>query len=143
MSSIDVSFTNKYEPAHINLLEKCQIDWAKAQGFKYVHLGAIKLGLGTLVCPYLLVSSLCVAIDTRHHNFVDAIIGDFIAPLHDGLAFGTIYPKYFVSLEDLYIYDLLKAYILPKGFNMDTGLKIIQLKGVVVDRFGNDTLPPL
>ena len=38
VSSIDVSFTNKYEPAHINLLEKCQIDWAKAQGSKYAHL---------------------------------------------------------------------------------------------------------
>ena len=63
--------------------------------------------------------------------------------MHDGLAFGTIYPKYFVSLEEPYIYDLLKAYILPKGFNMDTGSKIIQLKGAVVARFGNDTLPPL
>ena len=51
VSSIDVSFTDKDEPVHINLLEKCQIDWEKAQGFKYVHLGAIKLGLGTLVRP--------------------------------------------------------------------------------------------
>ena len=115
----------------------------KAQGFKYVHLGAIKLGLGPLVRPYLPISSLCVAIDTRHRTFADAIIGGFTAPLHDGPAFGTIYPKYSVSLEDPYIYDLLKAYILPKGFNMDTGSKIIQLKGAVVARFGNDTLPPL
>ena len=71
------------------------------------------------------------------------IIGGFTTPLHDGPAFGTIYPKYYVSLEDPYIYHLLKAYILPKGFNMDTGSKIIQLKGAEVNRFGNDTLPPL
>ena len=143
VSSIDVSFTNKDEPVHINLLEKRQIDWVKAQGFKYVHLGAIKLGLGPLVRPYLPVSFLCVSIDTRHRTFADAIIDGFTAPLHDGPAFGTIYPKYSVSLEDPYIYDLLKAYIMPKGFNMDTGSKIIQLKGAVVARFGNDTLPPL
>ena len=124
-------------------MEKRQIDWVKAQGFKYVHLGAIKLGLGPLVRPYLPVSSLCVAIDTRHRNFSDVIIGGFTTPLHDGPAFGTIYPKYFVSLEDPYIYDLLKTYILPKVFDMDTGSNIIQLKGVVVARFGNDTLPPL
>ena len=99
--------------------------------------------MGQLVRPYLRVSSLCVPIDTRDHTFADAIIGGFNAPLHDGPPFGTIYPKYSVSLEDPYIYDLLKAYILPKGFNMDTGSKIIQLKGAVVARFGNDTLPPL
>ena len=138
-----MSFTNKDEPVHIILLEKCQIDWGKSQGFKYVHLGAIKLGWGPLVRPYLPFSSLCVAIDTRRHNFADTIIGGFTAPLHDGPAFGTIYPKYSVSLEDPYIYDLLKAYILPKGFNMDTRSKIIQLKGAIVARFGNDTLPQL
>ena len=143
VSSIDVSFTHKDEPVHINLLEKHQIDWEKYQGFKYVHLGAIKLGLGPLVHPDLLVSSLCVSIDTRHWNFADALIGSFTVPLHDGPAFGTIYPKYSVSFEDPYIYDLLKSYIVPKGFNMDTWSKIIQLKGAVVDRFGNDTLPPL
>ena len=143
VSSIDVSFTDKDEPVHINLLEKRQIDWAKAQGLKYLHPWAIKLGLGLLVRPYLPVSSLCVSIDTRHQTFFDAIIGGFTAPLHDGPAFGTIYPKYFVSLEDPYIYDLLKSYILPKGFNMDTGSKIIQLKGAFVAIFGNDTLPPL
>ena len=85
----------------------------KAQGFKYVHLGAIKLGSRSLVRPYLPVSSLCVAIDTRHRNFANAIIGGFTAPLHDGPAFDTIYPKSSVSLEDPYIYDLLKEYILP------------------------------
>ena len=124
-------------------MEKHQIDWEKYQGFTYVHLGAIKLGLGPLVHPYLLVSSLCVSIDTRHWNFADALIGSFTVPLHAGPAFGTIYPRYSVSFEDPYIYDLLKSYIVPKGFNMDTWSKIIQLKGAVVDRFGNDTLPPL
>ena len=74
VSSIDVSFTDKYEPIHINLFDKRQIDWEKAQGFKYVHLGAIKLGLGLLVRPYLPVSSLCVAIDTRHRNFAGSLL---------------------------------------------------------------------
>ena len=86
-----------------------------------MHLGAIKLGLGSLVRPYLPVSSLCVAVDTRHRNFVDAIIGGFTAPLHDGLAYGTVFPKYSVSLEDPHIYDLLKAYIQPQGFQMMQG----------------------
>ena len=100
VSSVDISFTDLEEPVHINLLEKRQIDWAKKQGYKYAHLGAIKLGLGPFVRPYLPVSSLCGAVDTRHTQFVDAIIDGFIAPLHDGPAFGTIFPKYSVSIGD-------------------------------------------
>ena len=83
-----------------------------------------------------------------HRNFADAIIGSFTSLLHDGPTYGTIFPKYSVSLEDpliydLHIYDLLKAYIQPQGFKMMQGSKIIQLKGVVCIHFGNDTLPPL
>ena len=63
--------------------------------------------------------------------------------MHDGPAHGTIFPKYSVSLDDPHIYNLLKAYILPQGFHMKTGSKIIQLKILVCVRFGNDTLPPL
>ena len=51
----------------------------------------------------------------------DAIIGGFTTPLHEGPAFGTIFPKYSVSLDDPHIYNLLKAYILPQGFQMMTG----------------------
>ena len=75
VSSIDVSFADSEEPVHINLIAKEQIDWAIKEGFKYAHLGAIKLGLGPLVHPYLPISSLCVVVNTRHRNFADAIIG--------------------------------------------------------------------
>ena len=116
ISSVDISFTDSKDPVHINLIDRQQIDWAIKVGFKYGNLGAIKLGLGPLVRPYLPISSLCVAIDTRHTDFAHAIIGGFTAPLHNGPAYGTIFPKYSVSLEDPHIYDLLKAYILPQGF---------------------------
>ena len=89
------------------------------------------------------VSYLCCVLDTRHLDFVDALIGGFEGPLHNGPFFGTIFPKYSVSLDDPYIYDLLKAYIRPLGFKMDSGSKIIQLKLLVVIHFGNDSLPPL
>ena len=125
VSSIDVSFTDSEEPIHINLIDKAQIDWAMKEGYQYAHLGAINVGLGTLVRPYLLVSSLCVVVDTHHRNFADTIIGGFIAPLHDGLAYGVVFSKYSVSLEDPHIYDLLKAYIQPQGFKMMQGSKII------------------
>ena len=82
-------------------------------------------------------------VDTRHVEFWDSLIGGFLAPLHTGPAFETIFPKYSVSLEDPYIYDLLKAYILPQGFNMAIGSHIIQLKAFVCICFGNDTLPSL
>ena len=82
LSSVDISFIDKQEPVHINLLEKSQIDWEKQKGYKYAHLGAIFLGLGPLVRPYLPVSSLCVAVDTRHNDFAHAVIGGFTAPLH-------------------------------------------------------------
>ena len=110
---------------------------------KYAHLGTVKLGLGLLVRSYMNVSSLCCVLDTRHLDFADALIGGFEGPLHNGPFFGTIFTKYFVSLDEPYIYDLLKAYSHPLGFKMDTGSKIIQLKSLVVIRFGNDSLPPL
>ena len=138
-----IAFTNADQPVHINLLEHSQIDWARKQGYKYVHLGAIRLGLNPLVRPFLNVSSLCVAVDTRHLHFANAIIGGFASPLHDGPAIGTIYPKFSVSLYDPHIYDLLKAYILPQGFDMMDGSRIIQLKAAAIFRFGNDTLPAL
>lgn len=104
---VDVSFTSQDEPTQIPLLEKSQIYWAKSQGFKYFHLGTIRFGLNVLIRPSMNINSLCVVIDTRHNQLVDAIIGGFASPLHDDPAFGTVYPKYYVSLADPYIYDLL------------------------------------
>ena len=89
------------------------------------------------------VSSLFFVLDTRHLDFANALIGGFEGPLHNGPFFGTIFPMYSISLDDPYIYDLLKAYIHPLGFKMDTGSRIIQLKSLVVIRFRNDSLPPL
>ena len=59
VSSIDVSFTDSDKPIRINLIDKAQIDWDIEEGYHYAHVGAIKLGLGPLVRPYLTVSSLC------------------------------------------------------------------------------------
>ena len=69
-----------------------------------------------------------------------SLIGGFLAHLHIGPTFETIFPKYFVSLEDPYIYDLLKVYIPPPRFQMDTCSHIIQLKAFVCIRFGNDIM---
>ena len=89
------------------------------------------------------VFSLCCVLDTCHLEFSNTLIRGFEGPLHNDLFFGTIFPKYSISLDDPYICDLLKAYIRPLGFKMDTGSKIIQLKSLVIIRFGNDSLPPL
>ena len=64
VSSVDIAFTDADNPVHINLLDRSQIDWARKQGYKYAHLGAIGLGLNPLVRPFLNVSSLCVTVDT-------------------------------------------------------------------------------
>lgn len=92
---------------------------------------AIKFGLGALAIPYLPVSSLCYVIDTCHKQLRDALVGGFQAPLHDGPAFVTIYPKYYVASNDPYTYDLLKAYILPIGFDMYVNSHIIQLNCMI------------
>ena len=84
ISSLDITFTDQEEPIHINLIDKDQIDWAKTKGYKYVHLGPVKLGLVPLVRPYMNVSSLCCVLDTRHLDFADALIGGFEGPLHNG-----------------------------------------------------------
>jgi hypothetical protein len=141
--SVNIPFTSDQDLIHINLLDKSLIDWDKKEGYLYVHFGAIKFGLNPLVQPYLPVSSLCCVIDICHNQFFDALIGGFQAPLSDGPAFATVYPKYVVSLDDPYIYDLLKAYILPVGFDMTSRSCILQLKCMVVVRFSNDTLLPL
>ena len=86
---------------------------------------------------------MCVVIDTRHNQFADAIICGFASPLHEGPAFGIVYPKYFVSLDDPYIYNFLQAYIQPQGFDMSVNSLILQLKTLTIFLFGNVSLPPL
>jgi hypothetical protein len=76
-------------------------------------------------------------------RFFDATIGGLVGPLHNGPIFGTIFPKYFVNLDDPQIYNIQKYYIFPQGFKMDEGSKIIQIKSMVYLRFGNDTLHDL
>ena len=49
ISSLDITFTDQEDPIHINLIDKDQMDWEKTKGYKYAHLGAIKLGLGLLL----------------------------------------------------------------------------------------------
>ena len=143
ISSLDINFTGQEDPIHIKLIDKEKIDWEKSKGYIYAHLGAVKLGLGPLTQSYMNVFSLCCVLDTCHLDFSNELIGGFEGPLHNGLVFGTIFPKYSISLDDPYICDLLKSYICRLGFKMDTSSKIIQLKSLVIIYFGNDSLPPL
>ena len=140
---VDIAFTSQDKPIQILLLKKSQIDWEKSKGFKYCHLGAIRFGLNALVWPFMNINSMCVVVDTHHNQLSDAIIGGFSSPLHDGLAFGTVYPKYSVSLDDPYIYKFLQAYIQSQGFDMSVNSLIPQLKTLIIVQFGNDSLPPL
>jgi hypothetical protein len=71
------------------------------------------------------VSSLCCVLDIRNKKFGNAMIGGFQILLLDNLSFATIYSKYFVALEYPYIYEVLKYYILPAGFDMHTKSCII------------------
>ena len=63
ISSLDITFTDQEEPIHINLIDKDQIEWEK-KGYRYAHIGAVKLGHGPLVRPYMNVSSLFCVLDT-------------------------------------------------------------------------------
>ena len=86
ISSVDIYFTYKEEPIHINLINKEKIDCDKYKGYKNVHLSVVKLGLGSLVGPFILVSSLCVVFyNTYHIDFVDVVIDSFLGPLDNGL----------------------------------------------------------
>ena len=120
ISSLDINFTDQEDPIHINLIDKEQIDWEKSKGYIYAHPGAVKLGFGPLVQSYMNVFSLCCVLDTRHLEFSDTLIRGFEGPLHNDPFFGTIFPKYSISLDDPYICDLLKSYIHPFRFKMDT-----------------------
>jgi len=93
VSFVNIVFTDQEKPIHINLLDKSQIDWAKKQGYKYAHLGVLKLGIGPLVRPFILLSSLYVVVDTKNIEFCDVIIDGFLGPLHQGPCFSTIFPK--------------------------------------------------
>ena len=60
ISLVDIAFNYKEEPIHINLINKEKIDCDKYKGYKNIHLSVVKLGLVSLVGPFILVSSLCV-----------------------------------------------------------------------------------
>jgi hypothetical protein len=112
-------------------------------GYIYARIGDIKFIFNPLVWPHLPVSSLFCVIDTRNNNCFDPLIGGFHAPLSDGPAFETIYPKYVVSLKEPCIYDMLNAYILLDGFYMNSTSQIIKLKCMVIVCFSNYTFPTL
>ena len=56
----------KYGNIKINTIDKEQINWEKSKGYIYAHLGDVKLGLDSLVRPYMNAFYLCCVLDTRH-----------------------------------------------------------------------------
>ena len=56
------------------------------------------------------------------------MVGHFQAPLHDAPMFATIYPNYSMSLEDPYIYDVLKSYNYHVRFDKYVDSWMIQIK---------------
>jgi len=85
----------------------------------------MKFRVDAMVRPYLLVQFICCFIDTQRNMFGYALIGVFQASLHIRPSYCIVYLKYDAALEEPYIYDLLKAYILLVGFDMSINSCII------------------
>ena len=99
--------------------------------------------MNPLVRPDLNTSVLSCIIDSRHNQFVDALISGFKAPLHNVPIWSSALPRFQVSLTDPYISSLLQAYVQFSGFDMAESSKIAQLHTTTCLRFVSTTMPAL
>jgi hypothetical protein len=94
----------------IPLITLENIEWGLGHKFLYVHTGLLQFGLNPLVRPGLNISPMYCIIDSLHCKFLDALVGGFSTPLHNGVVWSLVVPHFVVSLTSPRILTLLYAY---------------------------------
>jgi len=77
--------------------------YAKEGKYYYLHFGGITIGLALLFRHGINTPCLVELFDTHHGNYEHARIGTTMGNLATGCQYGTIYPDYAISLNDVHL----------------------------------------
>ena len=99
----------KKADSKIELLSPTSIAKHKEEGFRYIHIGLVQVGVKPLNREGLNTSILATLRDKRFRNFKDSLLGTVESSLYKGPISFDCYPNFTVSLEDT---NLLKSLVL-------------------------------
>jgi len=100
----------------VPLLNIEDIEQAKKQKYKYMHLGAVKIGINPLHRSGQNTYVFSALLDQRWTKFTEALLGGVQAPLNAGPVSFTAFPNFACSLSDPHVLDVLTLGIQTAGY---------------------------
>lgn len=131
---------NKMLP--VSVLKEEAIKKALSKGFKYAHLGMVRIGLNPLHRQGIKTFAFCCLLDQRWRDFGSAIIGGIQAPLSEGPISFDVYPNFSIALEDPHAIKSLVLGIQTAGYqNFEKKAKNLSISYRVCVRYYNTSVP--
>lgn len=126
---------------HLPLLTKDEIDKASKK-YKYMHLGAVRVGINPLHRTGQNTWVFTALFDKRWTKFDLALLGGIQAPLNTGPVTYTAHPNFAVSLTDKNILDVLTLGVQTKGYeHFKSASENIAIFYSICLRFTNTMVP--
>lgn len=131
---------NKMKP--LTILSESKIRQAREKGFKFAHLGLVKIGLNALHRQGVKTYAFCCLLDQRWKTFPSALIGGIQTPLSEGPVSFDVYPNFSISLEDPHALKSLTLGIQTRGYEIfETKSKNLSVFYSTCVRYYNTTIP--
>lgn len=131
---------NKMKP--LQILSESSIRKAREKGYKFAHLGLVKIGLNALHRQGVKTYAFCCLLDQRWKSFPLALIGGVQCPLSEGPVEFDVYPNFSISLEDPHALKSLTLGIQTRGYELfETKSKNMSVFYSVCVRWYKTTIP--
>jgi len=128
--------------AMIPLLEPKHIQAALKSGYKYVHLGMVRVGINALHIKGQKTFVFSALLDNRWVSFTKALIGGVQTTLSEGPVQYDVFPDFSVALDDPHILNCLTLGVQTKGYEgFLSEAKNLTIFYVTCVRFYNTTIP--
>ena len=105
------------------LINKDNVNLAKREGFKYMHIGAIQVAFKLLARKNLGATMICVLRDNRAEDFEKSLLGAVQTNLDSQIAYFNVIPDYTVHLDDAA--SSLRLMCKTQGTGMKDNVKIL------------------
>ena len=92
--------------------------YVKEGKYFYIHFGGIRVWLAPLFRHGINAPCIAELFNTRHQTYDNARIGTIMGNLASGCQYGTIYPDYAVSLNEVHLKDCWKMLVGVQGVSM-------------------------
>lgn len=126
----------------ITLLQLKDVERARKKGYKFAHIGLVKIGSNALHRQGLHTFAFCALLDNRWKTFSEALIGGIQIPLSEGPVSFDVHPNFLVSLDDSNIMKVLTLGVQTKGYeNFESESKNLSIFYTTCVRFYNTTIP--